>query len=140
MNQADVPPADLGTIRSAFEGHRAQGFHADPRSVESIEMLMELVEWHEARYTALEAQPRYALIPETGHIIRRCQRCSAPCEVPSKLSQVGITNCRACVAEDRVAEQLVLLANQDVAWKAVHEINGRLKGTLRECRDRLAKL
>jgi hypothetical protein len=48
-------PYDLGTIRSAFEGHRAQGLHADPRSVESIEMLMELVVWHQQKLAEVRA-------------------------------------------------------------------------------------
>lgn len=77
------------------------------------------------------------MIPQEGHIIRRCDRCSAPCEMPWQLSQVGITGCRACVAEAKLAEQERLLANQDVAWKSVHEINGRLQDLLRECRQRL---
>ncbi len=47
----------------------------------------------------LAASPRYASVPETGYIIRRCESCGGLAEVPSQLSLVGLCGCRACVAE-----------------------------------------
>lgn len=49
----------------------------------------------------LDASPRHAAVPESGHIIRRCEKCHGVTEVPSQLSLVGIAACRACTAEER---------------------------------------
>lgn len=51
------------------------------------------------------ASPRYLQIPESGHILRRCESCGGLCEMPSQLSQVGVLNCPRCAAEKQV-EQL----------------------------------
>ncbi len=47
----------------------------------------------------LAESPRYAPVPETGFIIRRCENCNGLMELPSQLSQVGLVGCIACTAE-----------------------------------------
>lgn len=43
--------------------------------------------------------PRYASIPGTNMIIRRCENCGRVEEVPTQLSQVRLAACSKCTAE-----------------------------------------
>lgn len=68
------------------------------------------------RLKAEMESPRYQPVPYSNSIIRRCEKCSGLVEVPSVLSQVGLTGCRACTAESRVKNLEREIAGLAVGW------------------------
>lgn len=84
----------------------------------------------------LDASPRHAPVPETGHIIRRCEKCHGVTEVPDKISLVGIVSCRACAAEAAIKD---LQQQLDHAKKCADGIEASHKSTLDLYCDRTAE-